>query len=130
MLRTLLVADGARHPATSIDETLLFENHMNPDRPGNRMINSVPWDSTVAICVKRQGCNEYTPEVIGLSLNEALEYALVSHIPRHLKLHIWVEWGSQKVSIDRRSIFKLARRRDRPSLSEDSFTKIKKIRRI
>jgi len=56
------------------------------------------------------------PQIVGLSLNEAIEEAVRPDHSVRLKFCIWVEWHGREMMLDRRAIFKLSIHPERPSL--------------
>ncbi len=78
------------------------------------MNEPIPWKAPAVIAVKRKG--EYHPEIGGMTLNTALEYAANPDLPASTKLCILVNWRGSEVRIEGRHIWQLAARSDRPPL--------------
>ncbi len=79
------------------------------------MNGPVPWDAPTTIGMKRRGETVFMPEVIGLRLNEALNYAIDPDVPNGTRFCIWVRWDGVDVVLQHRHIFHLARHPDRPA---------------
>lgn len=54
----------------------------------------------------------------GLTLNEAIEYAVRPDHPIRLKICIWVQWHGREVMLERRAIFKLSVHPERPDIDQ------------
>jgi hypothetical protein len=76
----------------------------------------VPWDAPAIIGVRRSREGDYTPELVGLSLKEALDHVTNPSQPRRIKFCIWVRWGDREIQIEGRPIMELALASDRPRL--------------
>ena len=76
----------------------------------------VPWDASAIVGVRRSREGEYTPELVGLSLNQALDHVMNPSHPMRIKFCIWVRWGARDLQIERRAIMKLASAPDRPQI--------------
>lgn len=82
----------------------------------NRMI---PWDSPAVIGIKRRGALEFSPEVAGLSLNQALQKAIELRVLSNAGICIWVTWGDSERMIQGRLLLQLAFDPERPPLSSE-----------
>lgn len=66
---------------------------------------SIPWKAPAVIAVKHKGQLDYLPEIAGLTLNAALEYATNPGLPVTMKICILVNWRGREVRIEGRRFF-------------------------
>jgi hypothetical protein len=74
----------------------------------------IPWSAPATVGLKRRNGSDYIPELFGLTLDEALDYATDPALPASARPCIWVTWKGREVVLYRRRIFALATRLDRP----------------
>jgi len=80
------------------------------------MIEPIPWEAPAVIALKRKGDIHYCPEIAGLTLNSALEYAANPDLLETTKVCILVNWYGEERAIEGRRIWQLSVNPDRPSL--------------
>lgn len=78
----------------------------------------IPWTAPATVGLKRRNGEGYVPELFGMTLNEALDYATDPTLPVHSKPCIWVNWKGREVVLHQRRIFTIANRPDRPPRSQ------------
>ena len=83
------------------------------------MQKPIPWKAAATIAVKRRGEDEFLPEIAGMTLNAALEYASNATLPPNATLCIWVNWHGEEVWIQGPRIAELADDPDRPAVRAD-----------
>ena len=79
------------------------------------MDDLVPWNAPAVIAIKRKGETDYQPEIAGLSLNAALEYATDPDLAFSIKICIFFDWDGREHRIEGRQIWRLATDPQRPA---------------
>jgi hypothetical protein len=75
----------------------------------------IPWNSPAVIAIKRRGEVQYTPEIAGLTLNAALDYATDPDLAFSIKICIFFDWDGREHRIEGRQIWRLATDPERPA---------------
>jgi len=78
----------------------------------------IPWTAPAVLGRKCRNAPDYVPELVGLTLNQALAHATDPALSAGGKLCIWVDWGGRQVVLRQNRIGRLATRPDRPMLPE------------
>lgn len=84
----------------------------------------VPWQKIVVIGLRSSGEAIFRPEIAGLTLNEALDYATDPRFLGGREPCIWLDLDGQEVVFKSRKIKNLAIDPRRPALPSESFTPV------
>lgn len=79
------------------------------------MNEPIPWKAPAVIAIKRKGALDYSPEIAGLTLNAALDYATDPELPASSKICILFNWKGREHRIEGRRIWSLATDPERPA---------------